>query len=547
MLTLLLSTGLALGAGMAAHGDARGGAPDVEASAEPDLAWLAPAFTDAAARWQVPEPLLLALAWEASHWQPEVASQWGGYGLFDLREEDGGPGPRIEDAAILLGVSPDDIIASPALQVQAAAALLARTARVVHDGETPEVDALEDWWEAVASFSGRHEPNLQELYTRTIYEVVATGVERGGLVLPAHEVDPDLLVDLLPPPTTCDYSGCYQYISASSANYSNYSRDASDISYVVIHTVQGSYSGCISWFQNSSASVSAHYVVRSSDGQVTQMVKEEDVAWHAGNWDYNLASVGIEHEGYVDDPDTWYTDAMYAGSAALTADIMARNGIPASRSYIIAHSEVPGATHTDPGSGWDWDYYMDLLSGGSVTGDLLGVVRDTDIYDADANLVGATVWIAETGETTTVGSDGRYEFNDLALETYTVWASYPGYEDGSCTKALSSGDNWCSIALLPAEDDPGDGGATDGGSEDGGATDGGGGDGGATGDGGSADGGAGEPDEDPAPPPVANGQPPGSAVELSRLHGGCAAAPGGAGLVGLLAGLLAVGRRRARR
>jgi N-acetyl-anhydromuramyl-L-alanine amidase AmpD len=102
-------------------------------------------------------------------------------------------------------------------------------------------------------------------------------------------------VSVPPPPTACDYAGCYQFIAASSANYSNYSRTAADIGYVVVHTTQGSYSGTISWFQNSSASVSAHYVVRSSDGQVTQMVLEEDVGWHAGSWSYNLASVGIEH------------------------------------------------------------------------------------------------------------------------------------------------------------------------------------------------------------------------------------------------------------
>ena len=149
------------------------------------------------------------------------------------------------------------------------------------------------------------------------------------------------------PPGTCDYSGCDQWVSASSSNYSNYSRDASDIDYVIVHTVQGSYDGCISWFQNASASVSAHYVVRSSDGAVTQMVAEEDVAWHAGNWDYNLGSVGIEHEGYVEQPSVYYTEAMYQSSADLTRDIADRNSIPLDRDHIIAHSEVPGATH-DP-------------------------------------------------------------------------------------------------------------------------------------------------------------------------------------------------------
>src|SRR5690606_24789500 len=74
------------------------------------------------------------------------------------------------------------------------------------------------------------------------------------------------------PPALSNFTTC---------NYS--SRSGTAISAVTIHTVQGSYSGCISWFKNCSAQVSAHYVLRSSDGQVTQMVLESDKAWHVGN------------------------------------------------------------------------------------------------------------------------------------------------------------------------------------------------------------------------------------------------------------------------
>ena len=318
---------------------------------------LADIFADAAAEFSVPEDVLLALAYEASRWDATVTSQWGGYGLFDLREPGEGDGPDIEAAATLLDLSPDDLIDDPEAQVRAAAALLARAARyTTADGGLPDADILTDWRDAVRAFSGRHEPNLQQLYADYIFSLLADGVpdDGSGLSIGAHDLSLSDYMAPPPPPGTCDYSGCYQFVSASTSNYSNYSRTASDISYIVVHTVQGSYSGCISWFQNSSAKVSAHYVVRSSDGQVTQMVDEEDVAWHAGNWDYNLHSVGIEHEGYIDAPSTWYTTAMYASSGALSADIAARNGIPVSRSYIIGHNEVPGATHTDPGSGWDW-------------------------------------------------------------------------------------------------------------------------------------------------------------------------------------------------
>ncbi len=549
MLALLLSVGLAHATGMA-------GVPghdfglDRPAPADDDILALGPMFDDAADAWGVPVQLLMALAWEASHWDPTVTTQWGGYGLYDFREAGEGPGVDIEDAAMLLDVSPDDIIDDPALQIEAAAAVLARTARIGNGGDLPAVDDLEAWWGAVTAMSGRHEEPLQYIHARYVYDVVRDGVERAGLVLEPTDLELGLLPSMPPPPASrCDYSGCYQWVSASSTNYTNMSRSASDITHVVIHTVQGSYSGCISWFQNPDADVSAHYVVRSSDGQITQMVAEEDKAWHVG--EANGYSVGIEHEGWVDEPSTWYTDTMYAASADLTADIIARNGISASRSYIIAHSEAPGATHTDPGSGWDWDYYMELVSGGSggstTTGDIIGVVRDTDIYEG-ANLPGATVRIAETGETTTVASDGYYRFYDQPLGSYTMVASLSGYEDGSCTKSLSTGDNWCSIALLP-DSGGGDGGAGDGGADGGTSTDGGAGDGGA-GDGGSTDdtgdGGSAGPDDDPTPPgggPPSS--PPGAAVPLNDVQGGCSQAPAAGGLASLgllLIGL--VGRRR---
>ena len=108
--------------------------------------------------------------------------------------------------------------------------------------------------------------------------------------------------------------------------------------------------------------VSAHYVVRSSDGQITQMVAEKDVAWHARS--ANSTSVGIEHEGFIDNP-SWFTDAMYRASAALTKNIADRRGIPKDRNHIKGHSEIPGNDHTDPGPNWNWTYYMQLVNGGN--------------------------------------------------------------------------------------------------------------------------------------------------------------------------------------
>lgn len=164
---------------------------------------------------------------------------------------------------------------------------------------------------------------------------------------------------------------------AASCNYS--SRNGVAVSAVTIHTVQGSYAGCISWFQNCNAGVSAHYVIRSSDGQVTQMVRESDKAWHVGS--ENAYTIGIEHEGYINNP-SWYTSAMYQSSADLVKDICTSGyGINPLRTHygpscsgsssqcqlggcirIKGHQHYPNQTHSDPGPHWNWTHYYHLIN-----------------------------------------------------------------------------------------------------------------------------------------------------------------------------------------
>ncbi|MES2394941.1 MAG: N-acetylmuramoyl-L-alanine amidase [Bacteroidota bacterium] len=167
------------------------------------------------------------------------------------------------------------------------------------------------------------------------------------------------------------------WTAAGSCNYS--SRSGTAISAVTIHDVEGSYAGCISWFQNCASSVSAHYVVRSSDGQITQMVLESAKAWHVGS--ENPYTIGIEHEGYVNDA-SWYTTAMYTQSAALVRDICNSGyGISPLRTYygpgcsggasscglgactkIKGHQMFTGQSHNDPGPNWNWARYYLLIN-----------------------------------------------------------------------------------------------------------------------------------------------------------------------------------------
>ncbi|MET8577870.1 N-acetylmuramoyl-L-alanine amidase [Streptomyces sp. NPDC005012] len=156
-----------------------------------------------------------------------------------------------------------------------------------------------------------------------------------------------------------DFGGA-RWTAASEANYRRADRpDDYPVELVVMHVTQGGYDSAVRVFKDPSHRAATHYIVEQ-DGRVTQMIRELDVAYHAGNRDYNERSVGIEHVGFVDRPQD-FTPAMYAASARLTARICERYGIPVDREHIIGHHEVPGADHTDPGPHWDWDRYMELV------------------------------------------------------------------------------------------------------------------------------------------------------------------------------------------
>lgn len=163
----------------------------------------------------------------------------------------------------------------------------------------------------------------------------------------------------------------FGWYPASPNNYIAANRPTSDpINKIVVHVTQGSFAGAINWFQDPASRVSSHYTIRSSDGFIGQSAREKDIARHAGNPDYNRTSIGIEHEGYVEEAAS-FTDIMYRSSAKLTAYLAHKYAIPVDRQHIIGHSEVPnpddpsrygGASgHQDPGPFFDWEKYMSYV------------------------------------------------------------------------------------------------------------------------------------------------------------------------------------------
>ena len=214
----------------------------------------------------------------------------------------------------------------------------------------------------------------------------------------------------------------------------NFSERTNQVKSVVIHYTEGSYAGCISWFKNCDAQVSAHYVIRSSDGQVTQMVSEADKAWHART--ANGYSIGIEHEAYG---NIWsyFTEAMYQSSAGLVRDICTRyESIDGHRTFyrdtldnglclnsglhdlggedactkIRGHQHYPDQSHTDPGPYWDWNYYYKLINEGTPITVMEGEGGNLDHQDYGNDE--RKIWVIRVPE----GSTIQLDFSSFQLE-----------------------------------------------------------------------------------------------------------------------------------
>ena len=218
----------------------------------------------------------------------------------------------------------------------------------------------------------------------------------------------------------------------------NYEERTKPVSAVVIHYTEGSYAGCISWFQNCDSEVSAHYVIRSFDGQVTQMVREHDKAWHARS--ANGYTIGVEHEAYGD-IISFFTEAMYASSADLMRDICSRyetidghrtfyydtldNGMALNTGLhdfggegacvkIRGHQHYPDQTHTDPGPYWNWNYYYKLINQADPVETIDATVEEEgslnhENYGDDERFV----WVIRSAENSLISLD----FSSFDLET----------------------------------------------------------------------------------------------------------------------------------
>jgi len=323
------------------------------------------AFARAAGEFGVPRDLLAAVGYGESRLDGHAGrpSQANGYGVMHLASN---PVDRtLERAVALTGASPSGLLTDTATNVRGGAAVLRDYADRLGLDAHDRAD-LDAWYPVVARYGGGTDGPASVLYADTVYALLAEGIDvvvpegerisTAGRPVAPHRETPATDEVRAPSP---DYPSAL-WVPAHPDNYA-VGRSAK-ISKVVLHVTQGSYAGSVNWFRNPAAGVSAHYLVRSSDGEITQMVRDRDTAYHVR--DSNASTLGIEHEGFVDDP-SWFTEVMYRSSAALTRYLCDRYGIPKDRAHIVGHEEVPGNNHTDPGRHWDWARYMELVGAGA--------------------------------------------------------------------------------------------------------------------------------------------------------------------------------------
>jgi len=132
-------------------------------------------------------------------------------------------------------------------------------------------------------------------------------------------------------------------------------KDGAVPSIIVIHyTAMESAEAAIERLCAPEFEVSAHYAI-SRHGEVTQLVKEEDRAWHAGvgEWngiiDVNSHSIGIELDNDGASP---FSAPLMDALGRLLPEVATRWNVSAEN--IIGHEDCAPGRKTDPGPRFDW-------------------------------------------------------------------------------------------------------------------------------------------------------------------------------------------------
>ena len=365
------------------------------------------AFDAAGAEFSVPPDILKSISFEQTRWfhltwaEGDTASCVGmphPYGIMALWDTEMF-GSTLREAARLVDL-PEEVLKNDPIQNIRGAAALLREAFETSQRKSPEpLDpaSLDAWTDAIAAYSGISQPEIAYAHAMEVLHRLSVGHEDDFVLVPKRTVRLDRVRTRLSEIETERHTEAARVQDTQVPDYPQatwvpgvsgyYYTSGNGKQFVVIHDMEGYYASVISYFQHLSdgRTVSIHYCVNGlqdspSDyppGDITQMVEERYYAWHAVC--LNRWSLGIEHEGFAANPQ-WFTPDMYIASAGLVRHMCDKFGIPKDRNHIIGHGEYLNPNwvnwvnqngfpsefatcnnHYDPGSFWDWDFYLQLI------------------------------------------------------------------------------------------------------------------------------------------------------------------------------------------
>ena len=219
-------------------------------------------FMAAAAEFEVPVEVLMAVGYVESQWQMVTGEvEFDGlepaFGTMALR------GANLSRGAQLLGVDAEAVKSTRLLNIRAAAAVLREKADA---GKIDRAD-LGAWAPAVRELSGIADRSAaavsyihQNVYALIINGLVVTDL--GGNVVAEIEPRSDVIVNYPGADGQPVLAASPDYIGATWRLTPNFSKRPAGTTgvpkIVVIHTCEGAYAGCWSWLSKAEAGVSAH-------------------------------------------------------------------------------------------------------------------------------------------------------------------------------------------------------------------------------------------------------------------------------------------------
>jgi N-acetyl-anhydromuramyl-L-alanine amidase AmpD len=437
---------------------------------------------------QIPSGVLESVAYVRTRWNhvvPDVSDaslhadhghMAPAYGVMALFAGTAGFQNQVDQAAMLLGVSPYDVKTDASTNIMGAAALLARDIdKLGKTRPAPEEIAgiLANTLGTASVKSSRIDKHIAESYAYDVLHILDQGADDHGIRIKARPIEFEKAFSLSTLATqkasfvrldvsmdrieTADYA--IDPISetlvgrstalAKSTDYGpalyqqspNENARTANPTHVTIHQMEGFYAGSIATFLQVGG-VAAHYLIRNSDGQVTQMVRESRAGAHV--FRNNNYTIGIEQEGFKGQSN-WYSDANYREVIAITKNICARWSIPCSSVYrgtatdteniqatslrIKGHQHFPdqGGNRSDPGRFFNWTRFADGISGTSTPGVLDGFESSEGRFASDPTASGSTVGIS---------TSSTAERNDVRVRPGSgTWSEQIGLIDSTATSA----------------------------------------------------------------------------------------------------------------